>query len=58
MGGSGMGAGKRQVSQENLILRESKSNDDLSPEAYDFAIADTANLASWLATARSHMLTN
>jgi len=27
-----------------LILRESQSNDDLSPEAYDFAIADTASI--------------
>ncbi|MFM6998850.1 MAG: hypothetical protein ACKOX0_06435, partial [Bacteroidota bacterium] len=25
-----------------LVLRESQSHDDLSPEAYDFAVADTA----------------
>ena len=27
-----------------LIVRESQSNDDLSPEAYDFALADTASI--------------
>lgn len=27
-----------------LVLRESQSHDDLSPEAYDFAVADTASI--------------
>jgi hypothetical protein len=27
-----------------LILRETQSHDDLSPEAYDFAVADTASI--------------